>query len=531
MKLIQRISFILFFCVQLLWLNAQTPEGFKYQSIARDLAGLTINNSNISLRMSILDSDISGPTVYAETHSVSTNEFGLFSISIGFGTPVSGSFTGIDWATNEKFLKVEADFTGGTSFTEMGVSQLLSVPYALYSKYAENTFLPDGVDAGNTVFWNGTDWIVNNSNIFNNGSKVGIGMTNPMQKLDVNGKINIPKDSAYTINNVNVLSTRGLASLYLGEYSGLLTTFGQYNVFAGYNSGLNNGIGSQNTFIGSETGVSNLDGMMNSFLGRRAGFANTTGIENTFLGCYAGQSTTSGEHNSFLGVTTGNSNTTGNENTFLGAHAGYFNTTGNNNTYVGNFAGQYTATGSNNLYLGFNADGATSNLSNSIAIGSGSIVTASNTVIIGNTAMTSIGGQVGWSTFSDARLKKEISEETLGLNFILKLNPVRYKYIAKDQHGILYSGFIAQEVEGLLTELNTDFSGLVRPKNEHDFYSIRYAEFVVPIVKSVQEQQLLIEELQNENKQLQKELEEVKQLNNKLLNLEKRIEELEKVDK
>lgn len=530
MKLIKRISFLLFFCVQLSWLSAQTPEGFKYQSVARGVSGQTMNNATISLRMSILDNDISGPTVYAETHSVSTNEFGLFSISIGLGTPVLGSFAGIDWSTNEKFLKVEADFAGGSTFTEMGVSQLLSVPYALYSKYAENALLPNGADPGNTVFWNGTEWVINNSNIFNNGDKVGVGMTNPMQKLDVNGKINVPKDSAYTINNVDVLSTRGLASLYLGEYSGLLTTFGQYNVFAGYNSGLNNGIGSQNTFIGSETGVSNLDGMMNSFLGRRAGFANTTGIENTFLGCYAGQSTTSGQHNSFLGVTTGNSNTTGNENTFLGAHAGYFNTTGNNNTYVGNFAGQYTSTGSNNLYLGFNADGVTSNLSNSIAIGSGSIVTASNTVIIGNTAMTSIGGQVGWSTFSDVRLKKGISEETLGLNFIMKLNPVRYEYTAKDQHGIIYSGFIAQEVESVLNDLNTDFSGLVRPKNEHDFYSMRYAEFVVPIVKSIQEQQLLIEELQNENDELKKELNNVKMLNESLLNLEKRIQHLEKND-
>jgi len=528
MKNIKRVSLIIIFCAHLIWLNAQTPEAFKYQSIARDVAGQTINNSTISLRMSILESNSTGQTVYAETHSVTTNQFGLFSVNIGLGTPITGAFTSINWETNEKFLKVEADFNGGVAYIEMGVSQLLSVPYALYAKYADNALIPDGTDPGNTVFWNGTDWVVNSSNIYNNGGKIGVGMTNPMQKLDVNGKINIPKDSSYTIGNVNVLSTKGLANLYLGEYSGLSTTFGQYNVFSGYNSGLNNGIGSQNTFIGSETGVSNLDGMMNSFLGRRAGFANTTGIENTFLGCYAGQSTTSGQHNSFLGVTTGNSNTSGNENTFLGAHAGYFNTTGNNNTYVGNFAGQYTSTGSNNLYLGFNADGATNNLSNAIAIGSGSVVTASNTAIIGNTAMTSIGGQVGWSTFSDMRLKKDIYEETLGLNFILKLNPVRYKYTAEDQQGIFYSGFIAQEIEVLLSELKADFSGLVRPKNESDFYSIRYAEFVVPIVKSIQEQELLIEELQNKNTQLKKELEDIKILNNKLLIIEKRIELIEK---
>src|SRR5690606_24326276 len=120
---------------------------------------------------------------------------------------------------------------------------------------------------------------------------------------------------------------------------------------------------------------------------------------------------------------------------------------------------------------------------------------------------TSIGGQVGWSTFSDARLKQNVVEEDLGLNLILKLNPVRYQYKAKDQQGFVYSGFIAQEVEQVLTELNTDFSGLVRPKNEFDFYSIRYAEFVVPIINSIQEQHELIKELQTENEKLKIELE------------------------
>jgi hypothetical protein len=459
-------------------------------------------------------------TLYTETHSPTTNEFGLFSLNIGAGTIVTGVFAGIDWGTNDKFLKVEADFSGGTSFIEMGTSQLLSVPYALYAKYAGTALLPNGTTAGNTAYWNGSQWIVNNSNIHNNGGFVGIGLNNPVQRLDVYGQVNIPTDSAYMINNRKILHNRGLANLIIGNNAGLLSTFGQYNVLAGHDAGLNNTIGSQNTFIGAETGVSNLDGMMNSFIGRRAGFLNTSGTENTFIGCYAGQNNTVGLHNSFLGVTTGNNNTTGGENTFLGAHAGYFNSTGNNNTYVGNFAGQYSTTGSNNLFLGFNADAATSNLNNAIAIGAGSIVTASNSVIIGNTAMTSIGGQVGWSTFSDRRLKTNLQEEKLGLDFILKLNPMRYQYSVSGQADNYYSGLIAQDVELLLNEMNLQFSGLVKPKNDSDFYSIRYAEFVIPLINAIQEQQSQIEKLSTENEILKNEIKKIQQLEERLKKIE-----------
>jgi len=507
---------------------AQAPEAIKYQSIARNTAGITINNTPISIRFSILDQTSTGTVIYSETHSPTTNDFGLFSLNVGTGTIVSGSFSSVDWATNDKFLKVEADFTGGMTFLEMGTSQLLSVPYALYAKYAGTALLPNGTAAGNTAFWDGSQWVLNNSNIFNNGGFVGIGLNNPAQRLDVRGQINIPTDSAYMINNRKILHNRGLANLIIGNNAGLLSTFAQYNVFAGHDAGANNTIGSQNTFIGAETGVSNLDGMMNSFVGRRAGYSNITGVENTFIGCYAGQSNTTGQHNTFMGVTTGNSTTTGQENAFIGAHAGYFNTTGNNNTYVGNFAGQYTSTGSNNLYLGFNADGISNNLSNSIAIGSGSIATASNSAIIGNTSITSIGGQVGWSTFSDRRLKTNIQKETLGLDFILKLNPMRYQYSAQGQEGNYYSGLIAQDVENLLNSMNLQFSGLVKPQNDVDFYSIRYAEFVIPLINAIQEQQKMIDHLQKENEELKNSRIEMQNLMQRIEDNEKRLKQLEK---
>jgi trimeric autotransporter adhesin len=514
------VTFLLFLSV-VFSSTAQAPESFKYQAVARDLSGQTVNNSTISLRLSILNNATSGSIVFQETQSVTTNDFGLFSISIGEGSLVAGSFSGIDWANGAKFLKVETDFTGGSAYTEMGTSQLLSVPYALYAKYAGTALLPNGTSTGNTSFWNGTEWVTNNSNIYNNGNFIGLGTNAPLQKLDIRGQVNISLDSSYMINNNSVLNTRGTNNLNVGFQAGMNTTIGFHNVHIGTFSGMANTIGSQNSFIGSETGVSNIDGMMNSFFGRRAGFLNTAGNENTFIGCYAGQNNSIGNHNSFFGVTTGNSNTTGEENTFLGAHAGYYNSTGNNNTFIGNFAGQFNSVGSNNVFIGFNAEGSSSNLTNAIVIGAGSVVNSSNSVVIGNSAITSIGGQVGWSTLSDKRLKENITDESLGIDFIKQLRPVRYNYSVEGQEGRIYSGLIAQDVSKILDELKIPFSGIVKPENENGYYSIRYAEFTIPLIKAVQEQQVQIDSLREQNEILSKELLLMKEL-------EKRIEKLEK---
>lgn len=512
------LFFLLIFAVSSA--QSQVPDLFKYQSVARNAGGQTLVNSPVGIRLSIVESSMTGNVIYTEEHSVITNDFGLFSLSVGGGSVVLGDFSTIDWGNSTKFLQIEADFAGGNNYSEMGTSQLLSVPYALYAKYSGVPILPNGDSPGNTVFWDGSNWITNNSNIYNNGNFVGIGTSAPVQKLDVIGQVNIPTDSAYMINNRPALSTKGVANLLLGFNAGTQNGLGMHNVFAGFNSGMVNNVGSQNTFVGSETGVSNLDGMLNTFMGRRAGFSNISGTENTYIGCYAGQSTTNGFHNSFFGVTTGNSTTTGEENTFMGAHAGYYNTTGSNNTFLGNFAGQFNTVGNNNVFIGFNADGGSSTLSNAIAIGAGTIITASNTVLIGNTAMTSIGGQVGWSTLSDGRFKTNVQKENLGLDFILNLRPVRYNYTYQDQADIWYSGLIAQEVEELLERKGQSFSGLVKPKNEEDHYSIRYAEFVVPIINAIQEQQHQIEKLKEENKALQNTIEQMRALEERIKFLE-----------
>lgn len=123
-------AFILF-C---LLASAQAPQSMNYQAIARNAAGAVVPNQLVGLRFTIRETTATGTVVYSETQTDTTNQFGLFTTAIGSGTPLTGTFAAIDWSSGDKFLQVEIDAAGGSSYTDMGTSQLLSVPYALYAE-------------------------------------------------------------------------------------------------------------------------------------------------------------------------------------------------------------------------------------------------------------------------------------------------------------------------------------------------------------------------------------------------------------
>jgi hypothetical protein len=114
--------------------NAQAPDAFKYQAIARDNSGNCIPNQLIGFEISILQNSSGGTSVYTETHGVTSNSQGHVNLTIGGGAVVSGDFTAIDWGGAIYFLQIKMDVLGGTSYILMGSSQLLSVPYALNAK-------------------------------------------------------------------------------------------------------------------------------------------------------------------------------------------------------------------------------------------------------------------------------------------------------------------------------------------------------------------------------------------------------------
>ena len=113
--------------------SAQTPQGIPYQAIARNSSGVAIANTAVKVRFSIRDSIATGAIKYQETHNPTTSALGLFSVNVGMGTVVNGTFSGINWGKNAKFLQVELNTTGGTIYTDLGTTQMMSVPYALYA--------------------------------------------------------------------------------------------------------------------------------------------------------------------------------------------------------------------------------------------------------------------------------------------------------------------------------------------------------------------------------------------------------------
>ncbi|MBI4722966.1 MAG: tail fiber domain-containing protein, partial [Candidatus Stahlbacteria bacterium] len=232
----------------------------------------------------------------------------------------------------------------------------------------------------------------------------------------------------------------------------------------------------------------------------------------------------------FLGEGAGNSDDlSNNNNVFIGYLAGFSNTTGYSNTFSGYRAGYSNTTGYYNTCLGYIANVGSGALFNATAIGYGVTVFASNRVCIGNTSVSWIGGQVGWSTYSDGRYKQNVREDVPGLSFITRLRPVTFnwdihkmnlaiygqdtttlKANAEGKYAIentKYTGFIAQDVEGEAKEIGYAFSGV---DTSGGIKSLRYSEFVVPLVKAVQEQQKQIEAQQKEIELLKQQITELK---------------------
>jgi hypothetical protein len=129
---------------------AQVPDAFNYQAVVRNSSGEVVANQNVSFRISILQGSASGTVMYAETHTlVPTNAFGLVNLKIGDGALVSGVFSPGGWGATSHFLKVEIDPAGGSTYTHLGTSELLSVPYAFHAQTVQ-TDMVDDADANPT---------------------------------------------------------------------------------------------------------------------------------------------------------------------------------------------------------------------------------------------------------------------------------------------------------------------------------------------------------------------------------------------
>jgi hypothetical protein len=195
-------------------LFAQAPGSFKYQALIRDSNGEVLAEQNVAMRISIIQGSTSGTILYSERHTSNTNRNGLINLIIGQGTPLSGTFSSIPWGNDLFFLKLEMDPEGGNNYTEMGTSQLLSVPYALYSKqsktvdhYSSDTLFVVKDKQGNVVFA-----------VFPDGAKVYVNDTVNKDKAGgfaVSGRSKV-KGTEYNIFHTTPDSTR----IFINEYTG-----------------------------------------------------------------------------------------------------------------------------------------------------------------------------------------------------------------------------------------------------------------------------------------------------------------------
>jgi len=127
---------------------AQQPTGFNYQAVLRNSSGQVLANQIVMVKLSITSSDGS-TTHYAESHSASTNQFGLINLVVGGGTVLSGSFAAVPWGTGQQSLKVEVSTDGGGTFSDLGSQKIQSVPMAVYADSTNLKFTKNLVVVGN----------------------------------------------------------------------------------------------------------------------------------------------------------------------------------------------------------------------------------------------------------------------------------------------------------------------------------------------------------------------------------------------
>jgi hypothetical protein len=142
---------LLLFVTVTLNVFSQAPEKMSYQAIIRSKVNSLVTNTNISLKVIVHQSTTTGTKVYEETHLVKTNNNGLVSLEIGTGNIISGTFSAIAWEKGLYFIETQVDATGGTNYNIIGITQLLSVPYALHAKTAERLVGTNGANPYKTV--------------------------------------------------------------------------------------------------------------------------------------------------------------------------------------------------------------------------------------------------------------------------------------------------------------------------------------------------------------------------------------------
>ncbi len=487
------------------------------------------------------------------TYSLWGNKLGKNNVAIGYEALLLGEEGNSNCALG---FRAMSNYQKGNNNIAIGANTLMlvnggnnNIAIGVYSQ-AFNQGRNDIIAIGDsTLFNNGTNGATMNEGVEN----IAIGSKSMYSNTKGSGNISMGNYCLYNNLSGDRNTVVGVAGLYgntsghsntaLGYHTMFANDSGYSNVALGSNSLSANISGALNIAIGSTAMFGNIDGNVNTAIGSGSMFSNESGSYNTALGYNSLNSNTTGINNTAIGSEALLKNYRGIYNTAIGSFAMYNNTDGYSVTAVGKEAGSLGTQNQNCTYVGDRAmNNGNLSFQYSTAIGCDSRVNASFQIRIGDPNTISVGGYKSWTSLSDGRFKYDIRDDIKGLDFILKLRPVSYILdvpslqnelgIKKDTRTVnpndksstanreselknRQTGFIAQDVELAAKECLFDFSGIDKPQNEKDFYGLRYADFVVPLVKAIQEQQTLILKLQKDISILENRINELKSSSSK----------------
>jgi hypothetical protein len=312
-------------------------------------------------------------------------------------------------------------------------------------------------------------------------------------------------------------NTTGIRNTAVGVNALVDNTTGSGNSATGFSALLRNTTGSNNTATGQYSLALNTTGYDNTALGESALYPNTTGYRNTAVGQGALKNNSTGFENSAFGQDALANNSTGKYNSVFGRNAFHFNSTGEYNTAIGWRAGTKISNNTNNtksdfsVYLGSDTKASAVGAENEIVIGYNAIGAGSNTIRLGNDAITGVytKGTVYVNSValsSDLRLKSNISPLANSLATVMQLNPVHYMKkgsLASTAHTREENGFIAQEIQKILPFVVTEGT------DENKLLSVDYNSFIPVLTKAIQEQQKQIEDQNAKIAAQQKQIEEL----------------------
>lgn len=498
---------------------------------------------------------------------------GKYNTATGFQSMYTNQTGEENTATGMQSLYSNVQGTGNCAFGQKSLFYLTNGNgntaigrQVLYNNIGANNNTGIGTHALYTNTWGADNVSAGAFSLFSNSNgdrNVAVG--NSALHDNIDGVDNVAIGNSALYSNTTYGGIVGFDNIAIGSSAMFSNKEGQRNVAVG-NLALWSASSYENTAFGHKSQFLTSTGIRNTSSGAYSLYSNAGGNLNVATGYYAlhdnigSFNTAAGSQamlrnaSGSLNTASGNdvllNNTTGSANTAIGANALYNNVRGGYNVAVGHLA-LNTNVGSSpccdgwlNSALGYLSDVNNANLTNATALGQGAVVNASNRVFLGdaNVAINDVWSYGTYNTVSDGRFKTNISEDDVkGLEFIKLLRPVVYNFDAKkateftcksmpdsirklhtdvnfeNATAIRQSGFIAQEVEKAAKTSGYNFDGVSIPKDkENGMYSLAYAEFVVPLVKAVQEQQKIIEKQNVDHlaqmQDMQKQLEEQKQI-------------------